>query len=395
MDKEDNMLLEEYSYVRTKQKEEAPDVRKAWQRFECEHLQKQRLHKSIWHNLLYRYAAAIAVFLILAIGSTGLWWLKGGEQIVEKYKTRKYIHQVQNGNGMLVAFESTTAPQKILMGCDEKPLKEIDKNFSCKCAKGDTVKAVFFCSAKQIMNIATRTIVTPRGKTYDVVLSDGSEVVLNADSKLIFPVSFEECKDRKVKLIGEAFFKVSKDSAHPFIVETPQLTTTVLGTEFDVKAYTDGSSRVTLLNGAVRISKVGAFSDKESTILSPGQEAVLIKNQFLEITNQGENAMLAVKWKDGFFSFHSTPLLEAIGDIGRWFNVDVELTDNSLKTSTISLSMPRNVSLEDFVNSINLTKNLSAVLEKGKILICPKSASQSVKLFSLYDALAENQISPQ
>lgn len=96
-----------------------------------------------------------------------------------------------------------------------------------------------------------------------------------------------------------------------------------------------------------------------------------------------------------FFSFHSTPLLEAIGDIGRWYNVDVEITDNSLKESTISLSMPRNVSLEDFVNSINLTKNLSAVLENGKILICPKNASKSTKLFSLYDALAEKQDVPQ
>lgn len=386
MDKEDNMLLEEYSYIRTMQKEKAPDIKEAWQRFERKHLGKQKAHRTIYRNLFYRYAAAIAVFLILALGGTGLWWLKGGEQIVEKYKTRKYIHQVQNGNGMFVAFESTAAPQKIMMGCDGKPLKEVDKNFSCKEAKGDTAQAVFFCHANQILNIATRTIITPRGKIYNVVLSDGSEVVLNADSKLIFPVSFEGSKDRRVKLVGEAFFKVSKDSEHPFVVETPRLSTTVLGTEFDVRAYTDGYSRVTLLSGSVEIS-----SDKESTVLVPGQEAILARNQYFDISNLGENVIRAIKWKEGFFSFHSTPLLEAIGDIGRWYNVDVEITDNSLKESTISLSMPRNVSLEDFVNSINLTKNLSAVLENGKILICPKNASKSTKLFSLYDALAEKQ----
>ena len=393
MDKEDNMLLEEYNYIRTKQKVKAPDVEKAWQRFEREHLGEQKAHKTIRRSMFYRYAAAIAIFLLLTIGGVGLWWSNGGEQVVETYNTRKYIHQVmENGNGLLTAFESTRAPQKILMGSNEQTLKPIEHALSSKEVNADTLKAVFACRSKLILDIATRTIVTPRGKTYEVVLSDGSQVVLNADSKLTFPVNFEGKDERKIKLVGEAFFKVAKDTEHPFIVETPQVSTTVLGTEFDVKAYADGSTKVVLLNGSVKVNKIEKTTDKEAIVLTPGQEALLSSNtQILDVVNLGEDAARAIKWKDGIFAFQSTPLLDAIKDIGRWYNVDVEVTDQSLKTATISLNIPRKVSVEDFVNSINLTHNLSAALEKGKIVICPKSASQGIKLFSLYDAHAENE----
>lgn len=389
MDKEDNILLEEYCYVRTKQKVSAPDVEKAWQRFEREHLTNKKVHKPLIRTLFYRYAAAVAVLLLLVVGGMGLWWTREGEQVVETCKTRKYIHEVMHqGDGLLVAFESTHAPQKILMGCDENSLRPIDRSISCKGVQADTVKAVFSCRAKAIMDIAMRTIITPRGKIYEVVLSDGSEVVLNADSKLVFPVNFEGNKERKVKLVGEAFFKVAKDSEHPFVVETPLLSTTVLGTEFDVRAYVDGSSKVTLLSGSVKVAKTGASLGKESVVLSPNQEVVLADNQSFDVFNLSDDAARTVSWKEGLFVFRETPLLEAIKDIGRWYNVDVELTDNSLKASTISLSMSRKVSLADFVNSINLTNNLSAVLENGKIVICLKDASRRVNLFSLYDAHA-------
>lgn len=393
MDKEDDMLLEEYSYIRTKQKVNAPDVEKAWQRFEREHLGEQKAHKAIRRKLFYRYAAAIAIFVILAIGSGCLWWSSGGEQVVETYNTRKYIHQVmKNGNGLLTAFESTHTSQKIMMGSNEQNLKPIEHAVSSKEVNADTLKAIFSYRGSMILDIATRTIVTPRGKTYEVVLSDGSHVVLNADSRLTFPVNFEGKDERKVKLVGEAFFKVAKDAEHPFIVETPQVSTTVLGTEFDVKAYADGAAKVVLLSGSVKVNKTGKATDKEAVVLTPGQEVLLSSDtQILDVTNLGEDAVRATKWKDGLFAFHSTPLLEAIKDIGRWYNVDVEVTDQSLKTSTISLNIPRKVSLEDFVNSINLTHNLSAALEKGKIVICPKSASQGIKLFSLYDPRAAKE----
>ena len=74
--------------------------------------------------------------------------------------------------------------------------------------------------------------------------------------------------------------------------------------------------------------------------------------------------------------------MEAIQEMGRWYNVGVEISDNSLINETITLEISRKVSLEDFVNSINLTNNL----DQGKIIICPKSASQGINCFTIYAA---------
>lgn len=388
MDKEDNLLLEEYCYIRTKQKVKEPDVKKAWQQFEDEHILKRKWKKPRKATMFYRYAAAIAALFIFTIGGIAIWWHSGGEQIVENNMTRKYIQQVeQQGNELLVAFESNHAPQQIMLGCNDNVPKPIKKSVTCKTIKADTTKAVVIVEAKKILDIATRTLITPRGKTYTILLSDGTEVVLNADSKLVFPTNFNGKKERKVKLLGEAFFKVAKDAKHPFIVETASIRTTVLGTEFNMKAYADESLKITLLSGSIKITKINPIKEKEeSVILIPNQEMTLADNHVLKVSSLGDKATHCVKWKEGFFSFHSTPLFDAIQDIGRWYNVNVEVTDDSLKKETITLTIPRHVSLEEFVNSINITKNLSAILQNGKIIICPKDARQSIKFFSLCEA---------
>lgn len=388
MDKNDNILLEEYSYVRTKQKTKAPDVGKAWERFEREHSLTPNVHKLRRRIVIYKYAAAVAVFLVLSLGGLGLWWASGGKQEVENYNIKRYILHLEGANhGLVSAFESTRAPQQVMTGCGEQPLKPLGHPITKESVCEDTMKAGTVKCAL-IMNTATRTLSTPRGKTYELVLADGSQVVLNADSKLTFPVNFDGKNERRVRLVGEAFFVVAKDVEHPFIVETPRMTTTVLGTVFDVKAYADSPARVVLVSGSVKVNLSEAVSDNREVILSPKQEALLpLTAHAMEVSTLGGEAARAVKWKDGQFSFNNTPLLEAVNDIGRWYNVDVELSDNALQNATISLEISRKVSLEDFVNSINVTKNLSAALMDGKIVICPKRASQGLKWFPLYNHL--------
>lgn len=385
---DDNILLQEYSYIRTKQKTNAPDVERAWERFDREHPKVSNAYAFVRRITLYKYAAAVAVFLVLSLGGAGWWWSSGGKREVENYNIKRYIlHMEQTNNGLVSAFESTRAPQQIMIGCGEQSIRHLNHSAPSKDACADTMKLETVKCA-MIMNIATRTVATPRGKIYELALADGSQVVLNADSKLTFPVNFDGKSERRVKLMGEAFFKVAKDAEHPFIVETPQVSTTVLGTVFDVKSYTDSPSKVTLLSGSVKVMPTNTKSGNRETILSPGQEAIYsLGAPTIDVSSLGENASRAIKWKDGVFSFSNTPLLEAVNDIGRWYNVDVELSDNALQNTTISLEISRRVSLEDFVNSINMTQNLSAALMDGKIVICPKRASQGLKWFSLSDHL--------
>lgn len=383
MDNEDKLLIQEYCYIRTKQEHKAPDVKKAWDQFEHEHIMKKQNLKAKRRVMLWRYAAAIAIILVMAMGGIGIWWAEGGKLVVENYNTRKYIEQREaKGKEKLVAFESTKGPQKILI-MDENCLNPTESTTK-KTEKADTLHHKVLAAAG-ILDVAFRKVITPRGKTFEVTLSDGTQVTLNADSKFTFPANFLGKPERIVQLEGEAFFKVAKDAKHPFIVVTPSITTTVLGTEFVVKAYAEGNPQVTLLSGSVKVNKTGAPSAK-SVILTPKQQLQLSSDTHtMDVLNVGDQAFLSLKWKDDIFSFNHTSLMEAIQEMGRWYNVGVEISDNSLIKETITLEISRKVSLEDFVNSINLTHNLSAILDDGKIIICPKSASQGINCFTIYE----------
>ena len=384
MDNEDKLLIQEYCYIRTKQEHKAPDVKKAWDQFEHEHIMKKQNLKAKRRVMLWRYAAAIAIILVMAMGGIGIWWAEGGKLVVENYNTRKYIEQREaKGKEKLVAFESTKGPQKILI-MDENCLNPTESTTK-KTEKADTLHHKVLAAAG-ILDVAFRKVITPRGKTFEVTLSDGTQVTLNADSKFTYPANFLGKPERIVQLEGEAFFKVAKDAKHPFIVVTPSITTTVLGTEFVVKAYAEENPQVTLLSGSVKVNKTGAPSAK-SVILTPKQQLQLSsETHTMDVLNVGDQAFLSLKWKDDIFSFNHTPLMEAIQEMGRWYNVGVEISDNSLIKETITLEISRKVSLEDFVNSINLTNNLSAILDQGKIIICPKSASQGINCFTIYEA---------
>lgn len=384
MDNEDKLLIQEYCYIRTKQEHKAPDVKKAWDQFEHEHIMKKQNLKAKRRVMLWRYAAAIAIILVMAMGGIGIWWAEGGKLVVENYNTRKYIEQREaKGKEKLVAFESTKGPQKILI-MDENCLNPTESTTK-KTEKADTLHHKVLAAAG-ILDVAFRKVITPRGKTFEVTLSDGTQVTLNADSKFTYPANFLGKPERIVQLEGEAFFKVAKDAKHPFIVVTPSITTIVLGTEFVVKAYAEENPQVTLLSGSVKVNKTGAPSAK-SVILTPKQQLQLSsETHTMDVLNVGDQAFLSLKWKDDIFSFNHTPLMEAIQEMGRWYNVGVEISDNSLIKETITLEISRKVSLEDFVNSINLTNNLSAILDQGKIIICPKSASQGINCFTIYEA---------
>lgn len=95
MDNEDKLLIQEYCYIRTKQEHKAPDVKKAWDQFEHEHIMKKQSLKTKRHVIFLRYAAAIAIILVMVMGGIGIWWSEGGKLVVENYNTRKYIEMVR------------------------------------------------------------------------------------------------------------------------------------------------------------------------------------------------------------------------------------------------------------------------------------------------------------
>ena len=161
------------------------------------------------------------------------------------------------------------------------------------------------------------TISTSRANQYQVVLADGSKVWLNALSSLRYPSDFSG-SDRSVEMTGEAYFEITKDPSRPFHVKVNGTDIEVLGTQFNVNAYTDEAMlKTSLVDGAVKVSVPG-----RTTLLSPGQESILLPGGNLTV-GPGDVG-LASAWKNGFFQFDKAPLPAVMRQIGRWYDLDIE-----------------------------------------------------------------------
>ena len=186
--------------------------------------------------------------------------------------------------------------------------------------------ALFYFHQKPVpQEIATAEIQCPLGVRTKFVLPDGTTGFLNSGSTLEYPVIFS--KDRNVKLKGEAYFDVYHDEEHPFIVNTPNLSTKVLGTQFNVIAYRlENSEEIILKEGCVEI--YSTQGEKLAT-LEPDQRLALNTKTRQYKTNQVE-AEQYVSWTEGKLIFRNESMQLVADRLGRWYNVEVEIIDQEL-----------------------------------------------------------------
>ncbi|WP_301924052.1 FecR family protein [Ferruginibacter sp.] len=165
--------------------------------------------------------------------------------------------------------------------------------------------------------ISYNTVSTPRGGQYQIVLSDGSKVWLNAASSIRFPTAFSGSL-REVELTGEAYFEVAKNKEKPFQVKVRDMKIAVLGTHFNVKAYEDeAETKTSLLEGSVKI-----IQGKEAGLLKPGQQAVInFKDDKVKIATADMVEVIA--WKNGLFRFEGANIETIMREIGRWYDVEI------------------------------------------------------------------------
>ncbi|MEO6521794.1 MAG: FecR domain-containing protein [Mucilaginibacter sp.] len=207
---------------------------------------------------------------------------------------------------------------------------------------------------------------TPRGGTSQVILPDGTHVWLNAESSLKYPSSFASLKDRKVELNGEAYFEVSKDRSHPFIVRTNKQEVEVLGTHFNINSYTDNSSiKTTLLEGSVKVST----ADLTET-LTPGQQATLTGNRIQVAAVETEDV---VAWKNGYFMFTNETFESIMAKVGRWYNVEIEFADPELKKKTFFGSISRFENISEVLKMLERTDLVTFEVGKEKVRIHRKN----------------------
>ncbi len=159
---------------------------------------------------------------------------------------------------------------------------------------------------------------TPPGGTYQITLSDGTCVWLNAESTLNYPSRFAN-DERVVEVRGEAYFAVKGDANWPFKVVSKGQTVEVLGTEFNISAYPDaGDIQTTLVEG--RVTVMPTAMPGIPIHVKPGQQ-VRIGDQ--ESTVMDVDIAPYTAWREGYFVFKGTALMEAMQQLGRWYDVDV------------------------------------------------------------------------
>ena len=165
----------------------------------------------------------------------------------------------------------------------------------------------------------------PYGKRFEISLSDGTTVYLNAGSSLRYPVKFIEGLDRHVYLIGEAFFDVSEDKAHPFIVSTSEMDVTVLGTEFNVAAYPEDQFISTVLvEGSVNLSnsKTNRKQEVETVKLLPGYKADWALGSGKTVLDQVDTDIYT-GWIEGRLVLKNLPFNTIIKKLERHYNVEI------------------------------------------------------------------------
>lgn len=218
-------------------------------------------------------------------------------------------------------------------------------------------------------SLSYNTISTPRGRQFQVQLPDGTKVWLNAGSSLRYPTTFTG-GERLVELEGEAYFEVAHDIRKRFKIQLQQQAQVeVLGTHFNVNAYTDEKLvHTTLLEGSLRV-KTAAGSSPGQAILKPGQQARMQATAGTRAGIEVEAADLdkVMAWKNGLFNFEGMAIAEVMRQLERWYDIEVAYEDG-IPAIELSGEMTRGVSLNGLLLGLEQL-GLHCRLEQGRKLI--------------------------
>jgi len=215
--------------------------------------------------------------------------------------------------------------------------------------------------SKSYSPVVYNTLSAPRGGQYAVVLSDGSKVWLNSVTTLHFPTAFTG-SERVVELTGEAYFEVAKNKEKPFLVKVGNMQVKVLGTHFNIKAYSDENViKTSLLEGSVNITRGNATG-----LLRPGEQALVNKEEDkIDITKANLDNVMA--WRNGMFQFEGADITEIMREISRWYNVDIEYADK-VPLRHFEGKISKNAQLSDVLRILELS-NVKFIVKDNKIIV--------------------------
>ena len=204
------------------------------------------------------------------------------------------------------------------------------------------------------------TLAVPASFDYKVRLSDGTEVWLNAETSLRFPVRFFG-QTREVYIDGEAYFKVAKNTRQPFIVHTPKTDVLVTGTQFNVNTYNGDGIQTALVEGAVVTKSAGS----RQVDLKPGFKVTYNAQRGFRTEAFDETEVLS--WMKGVYYFHNASLQELANVLARWYAIKVHFEDAALQQKTFSGELKKQQSLQSFLDNLRLSADVQSSTKDGVV----------------------------
>lgn len=325
-------------------------------------IQKNENEKGVNKHWL-KYAAAI-----LLLGSAAYFFIgynkKNQNTIVAKTQNSKTEEIVPGGNKALLTLADGST---IILDSAANGL--LSQQGTIKIQKLDNGLLAYAINGKLVTKndqAFYNTITTPRGGQYQVSLSDGTKVWLNAASSIHFPVVFTGT-ERKVEITGEAYFEVAKNKGMPFKVTAGSSEVEVVGTHFNINSYADEPLiKTTLLEGMVKVTAPAFGTNQPPEFLQPGQQTTINKQgKIIVIKNADLEETMA--WKNGRFQFKSADLKSILRQISRWYDADIVYRGNV--DMHFSGQLPRNDNVNKIFEKLALTGEVHFKVEGRKIIV--------------------------
>lgn len=312
----------------------------------------------------WRYAAAIAVLVTLLAGYI-IW-----ENPFSTLDETPYISQFDEG-GLLPDEEAITLKREngqieVINPDGFRVVTDADGNVIGEQEKG----LLTYKENTGLEKLVFNTLTVPYGKRFEVVLSDGTSVHLNAGTSLRYPVKFLDSENtREVFVTGEAFFDVTPDADQPFIVNTGDMDIRVLGTKFNVSTYPeDETTDVVLVEGSVHMQSQGQENGMRSeSILEPGEKGQYVKMNH-RMSKRKVVTSIYTAWMNGELVFRNMAFEDILKKLERHYNISIENQNKSLAKEKFNASFG-DEPVEKVLGNLSTIYGIDFRIEDNQIIV--------------------------
>lgn len=339
------------NYYREAEKEDSEyDYQSAFYQFVAQTKPKRKT--------FFSWMQVVASIAVLVAGAWVVYLLDEAYNDYKRLSESQFIHAKEGEVELILS-----SGKKVLLKPEGKA--QIQEESGKIQKKTGEINYLAFNDIQSTKTTKYNTVNVPRGTKFKLLLSDSTEVYLNALSEISYPLQFKGNK-REVSIKGEAYFKVAKNSKKTFVVKTKEATIKVLGTAFNVNAYKENDAVFTSLEeGSLAVSN--QFG--KSVVIKPGEQAQTGKQVNIQVKKVDMNQVLS--WRNGIFDFEDEDLSKIMDNLVRWYDFKVFYESEELKTYKFTGTINRYDDVGALLQLFEMTKSVEFYV-KGNLLLVKK-----------------------